>query len=118
MFKRFQLFKQFKALEKDSENCAIIDWHGLNGLNVLEVLSTAWLPYKRASSNSQSSPSRGKPWRIPEAPYPPADGYQMILQDMAATNPKAAQSNAKDFVELRYVKELEDSGFIKSLYRR
>ena len=53
---------------------------------------------------------------IPNAPYPPVDGYQLILQDMAASNPKAAQANAKDYVDLRFVKELEDSGFIKSLY--
>lgn len=53
---------------------------------------------------------------IPEAPYPPVEGYQMILQEQAATNPKAAQANAKDFVDLRFIKELEDSGFIKSLY--
>lgn len=52
----------------------------------------------------------------PQAPYPPVDGYQTILQDLAATNPKAAQANAKDFVDMRFVKELEDSGFIKSLY--
>jgi NitT/TauT family transport system substrate-binding protein len=53
---------------------------------------------------------------IPNAPYPPVDGYQLILQDMAASNPKATQANAKDYVDLRFVKELEDSGFIKSLY--
>ena len=53
---------------------------------------------------------------IPNAPYPPVDGYQLILQDMAEKNPKAAQANAKDYVDLRFVKELEDSGFIKSLY--
>jgi hypothetical protein len=35
---------------------------------------------------------------------------------MAATNPKAAQANAKDYIDTRFVKELEDSGFIKSLY--
>lgn len=52
---------------------------------------------------------------IPEAPYAPVDGYQTILQDLAPTNPKAAQANAKDFVDSRFVKELEDSGFIKSL---
>jgi len=52
----------------------------------------------------------------PRAPYPPVDGYQTILQDVAATNPKAAQANAKDFVDARFVKELEDSGFIKGLY--
>ncbi|HTM07595.1 MAG TPA: ABC transporter substrate-binding protein [Verrucomicrobiae bacterium] len=53
---------------------------------------------------------------IPNAPYPPIEGYQLILQDMAEKNPKAAQANAKDYVDLRFVKELEDSGFIKSLY--
>jgi NitT/TauT family transport system substrate-binding protein len=55
---------------------------------------------------------------IPDAPYPPSEGYQLILQDAASTNAKAAQSNAKDFVDLRFVKELEDSGFIKNLYRK
>ncbi|HEX7226428.1 MAG TPA: ABC transporter substrate-binding protein [Candidatus Binatia bacterium] len=55
---------------------------------------------------------------IPEAPYAPVEGYQLILQDMAATNPKAAQANAKDLVDARFVKELEDSGFIKNLYKK
>jgi NitT/TauT family transport system substrate-binding protein len=55
---------------------------------------------------------------IPEAPYAPVEGYQLILQDMAATNPKAAQANAKDLVDARFVKELEDSGFIKALYKK
>jgi NitT/TauT family transport system substrate-binding protein len=55
---------------------------------------------------------------IPDAPYAPIEGYQLVLQDMAATNPKAAQANAKDLVDGRFVKELEDSGFIKSLYKK
>jgi ABC-type nitrate/sulfonate/bicarbonate transport system substrate-binding protein len=55
---------------------------------------------------------------FPEAPYPPIDGYQLVLQDMAATNPKAAQANGKDMVDMRFVKELEDSGFIKNLYKK
>jgi NitT/TauT family transport system substrate-binding protein len=55
---------------------------------------------------------------IPEAPYPPPEGYQLILQDMAGTNPKAAQANVRDYIDSRFVKELEDSGFIKSLYRK
>jgi NitT/TauT family transport system substrate-binding protein len=53
---------------------------------------------------------------IPEAPYPPIDGYQLILQDIAATNPKAGQANVNDYVDLRFIKEMEDSGFIKNLY--
>jgi NitT/TauT family transport system substrate-binding protein len=55
---------------------------------------------------------------MPDAPYPPADGYQLVLQDMAEKNPKAAQANVKDYIDTRFIKELEDSGFIKALYRK
>lgn len=55
---------------------------------------------------------------MPEAPYPPAEGYQLVLHDMAEKNPKAAQANVKDYLDTRFVKELEDSGFIKGLYRK
>ena len=55
---------------------------------------------------------------MPEAPYAPVDGYQLILQDMAEKNPKAAQANLKDYIDSRFIRELEDSGFIKSLSRK
>lgn len=55
---------------------------------------------------------------MPDAPYPPADGYQLVLQDMAEKNPKAAQANVKDYIDTRFIKELEDSGFIKGLSRK
>lgn len=55
---------------------------------------------------------------MPEAPYPPAEGYQLVLQDMAEKNPKAAQANVKDYIDTRFIKELEDSGFIKGLSRK
>ena len=55
---------------------------------------------------------------MPDAPYPPADGYQLVLQDMAEKNPKARQADIKDYIDGRFVKELEDSGFIKELARK
>jgi NitT/TauT family transport system substrate-binding protein len=55
---------------------------------------------------------------MPEVPYAPLEGYQLILQDIAEKNPKAAQANVKDYVDMRFVKELEDSGFIKTLYKK
>jgi NitT/TauT family transport system substrate-binding protein len=55
---------------------------------------------------------------MPDAPYPPADGYQLVLHDMAEKNPKAAQANVKDYIDTRFISELEDSGFIKALYKR
>jgi ABC-type nitrate/sulfonate/bicarbonate transport system substrate-binding protein len=55
---------------------------------------------------------------MPEAPYPPADGYQLVLQDMAEKNPKAAQADVKDYIDTRFIKEIDDSGFIKGLSRK
>ena len=54
---------------------------------------------------------------MPDAPYPPVEGYQTVLQEMASTNPKATGVNAKEFIDARFVKELEDSGFIANLYK-
>jgi ABC-type nitrate/sulfonate/bicarbonate transport system substrate-binding protein len=55
---------------------------------------------------------------MPDAPYPPADGYQLVLQDIAEKNPKAAHAKVKDYIDTRFIKELEDSGFIKGLSKR
>ena len=55
---------------------------------------------------------------MPDVPYPPAEGYQLVLHDIAEKNPKAAQANVKDYINTRFVKELEDSGFVKGLARK
>ena len=55
---------------------------------------------------------------MPEYPYPPLDGYQVVLQEMASSNPKAAALSAKELVDARFVKELEDGGFVASLGKK
>ena len=55
---------------------------------------------------------------MPEYPYPPVEGYQVVLQEMASSNPKAASLNAKELVDARFVKELEDGGFVASLSKK
>jgi len=55
---------------------------------------------------------------MPENPYPPLEGYQLVVQEMASTNPKAGALNVKEIVDSRFVKELEDGGFIASLYKK
>jgi ABC-type nitrate/sulfonate/bicarbonate transport system substrate-binding protein len=55
---------------------------------------------------------------MPEYPYPPVEGYQVVLQEMASSNPKAATLNAKDLVDARFVKELEDGGFVAGLIKK
>jgi hypothetical protein len=37
---------------------------------------------------------------------------------MALTNPKAAALNARELVDVRFVKELEEGGFIEKLYKK
>ena len=49
---------------------------------------------------------------------PPLDGYQVVLQEMVSTNPKASTLNVKELVDARFVKELEDGGFVASLGKK
>ena len=46
------------------------------------------------------------------------EGYQVVVQEMASTNPKATAVNVRDLIDVRFVKELEDGGFIASLYKK
>jgi len=46
-------------------------------------------------------------------PYPA--GIASLLQDLEKTSPKAKGAKAEDFADSRLVKELDQSGFIKSL---
>ena len=51
-------------------------------------------------------------------PYPPVEGYQVVTQDMASTQAKAAALNVKELVDRRFVKELEDAGFVANLSKK
>jgi NitT/TauT family transport system substrate-binding protein len=55
---------------------------------------------------------------MPEYPYPPMEGYQTVLQEMTSSNPKAAALNPRDLVDSRFVKELEEGGFVASLGKK
>ena len=52
------------------------------------------------------------------APYATVGGAQNILEQIALSNPKAKQARAEDFIDVRMIKEFEESGFIKGLYQR
>ena len=41
-----------------------------------------------------------------------------MLDDLAPRNPKAGAADAKTFVDMSLVAELEKSGFIKQLYKK
>ena len=53
-----------------------------------------------------------------ETPYPYVEGVKTFMDDLAVTNPKAANVDLSKYVDMSFVQELESSGFIKQLYKR
>ena len=56
--------------------------------------------------------------KLPPKPYPSLEGIKTILDGMAKTEAKAKAAKPEDFVDLRFVKELDQSGFIDGLYKK
>jgi NitT/TauT family transport system substrate-binding protein len=54
---------------------------------------------------------------IPRAPYVSEKGLQAVIDFIRQRNPQTANVKAADFMDNRYIKELDDSGFIRALYR-
>jgi NitT/TauT family transport system substrate-binding protein len=56
--------------------------------------------------------------KMPRKQYPSLEGVKSILEDLAESDPKARTAKAEEFVDMRFVQELDQSGFIDKLYRR
>ena len=50
-------------------------------------------------------------------PYPSAEGFKTILDELAKKLPAARSANPADFMDPRFVQELDKSGYIDSLYK-
>ena len=55
--------------------------------------------------------------RISRKQYPYLAGLQMALDLLSEENPKAKSARPEDFVDSRFIKELDDSGYIDNLYK-
>ena len=53
----------------------------------------------------------------PHKQYPSLPGIQTILDAMVKEEPKAKEARPEEFVDARFVQELDDSGFINNLYK-
>jgi ABC-type nitrate/sulfonate/bicarbonate transport system substrate-binding protein len=53
---------------------------------------------------------------FPRVPYVTEEYIKSVL--VVSDNPKAAGANPKDFFDTRFLKEIEDSGFVQELYSR
>ena len=55
--------------------------------------------------------------RLPPKQYPTLEGIKNILEPLARTDPKAKAAKPEDFVDMRFIKELDEGGFIDALYK-
>jgi NitT/TauT family transport system substrate-binding protein len=51
-------------------------------------------------------------------PYPTVEGFKTIFADLAKRVPAAKNADPKDYVDTRFIDELDRSGFIDKLYRQ
>jgi hypothetical protein len=51
---------------------------------------------------------------IRRTPHPDREGIQTIIDQLAKTRPQMKNLNPGDFIDPSILKEIEDSGFIKS----
>jgi NitT/TauT family transport system substrate-binding protein len=54
--------------------------------------------------------------KLARVPYPTAGGVRFVLDQVAVRDPRAKNFAPETFMDTRFVKQLEDSGFIKGLY--
>jgi NitT/TauT family transport system substrate-binding protein len=55
---------------------------------------------------------------IPRVPYVSEKGLQAVIDFIRQRNPQTPNVKAQEFMDNRFIKELDDSGFIKALYNR
>lgn len=55
-------------------------------------------------------------WYFMAAPYPTVKGMQAVIDQLAGRFPEAARMSAEGMMDLRWVRELEEGGFIQGLY--
>jgi NitT/TauT family transport system substrate-binding protein len=54
--------------------------------------------------------------KLQRVPYPTVGGLKFVLEQVAVRDPRANKFAPETFMDTRFVKQLEDSGFIKGLY--
>ncbi|HEX6437542.1 MAG TPA: ABC transporter substrate-binding protein [Candidatus Binatia bacterium] len=56
--------------------------------------------------------------KLASVPYPTVGGIRFVLDQVATRDPRAKNFNPETFMDVRFVKQLEDSGFIQGLKRK
>lgn len=56
--------------------------------------------------------------KIPDIPYPSLTAMQAVVDPLIAGDPKLAKVDAKNYISDRYLKKLEEEGFVQKLFGR
>ena len=56
--------------------------------------------------------------KLPPKQYPTLEGLKTIIDPLADTDAKAKAAKPEDFVDMSFIRELEQSGYIDSLYKK
>jgi len=56
--------------------------------------------------------------KIPDIPYPSLKAMQAVIDPLVEAEPKLGKIDAKNYISDRYLKKLEDEGFVKKLMGR
>ncbi len=55
---------------------------------------------------------------LPKKQYPSLEGLQTVLDDLAERDPRAKTAKPEQFVDFTFIRELDQSGYIDSLYKK
>jgi hypothetical protein len=55
---------------------------------------------------------------LPKKQYPTMEGLKFVIEDLAERDPRAKTAKPEQFVDLTFIKELDQSGFIDGLYKK
>jgi len=56
--------------------------------------------------------------KIPDIPYPSLKAMQAVIDPLVEADPKLGKTNAKNYISDRYLRKLEDEGFVQKLMGR
>jgi hypothetical protein len=56
--------------------------------------------------------------QLPRKQYPSLEGLKTVVGTLGEKDPKARAIKPEDLVDLRFIRELDQSGFIDALYAR
>lgn len=54
----------------------------------------------------------------PKKQYPSLEGLKIVLEDIAERDPRAKSAKPEQFVDMSFIRELDQSGFIDGLYKK